>query len=257
MARESVNGQDELAIQAGDLSKRYRLGEHRSLGNTVRQLTGRSSDAEGNSLEALADVDFSVARGETLGIVGGNGSGKSTLFQLVAGITLPTGGWLTIRGRVLPLLAVGTGFHPELTGRENITLFGASIGVPQTVIRESMDRVAAFAELELHMETPVKRYSSGMLSRLSFATAVLFPADIYLFDEVLALVDAEFQERCLAEIAQLVQAGRTVLFVSHDLDQVATLADRVMWLESGRIRDIGPTEKILAEYERRHAVGGS
>jgi lipopolysaccharide transport system ATP-binding protein len=255
MQRGSDNGHDMPVIQAGDLCKRFRLGEHRSLGNTVRQLTGRSAAAEGNSLEALAGVNFSVNPGETLGIVGGNGSGKSTLFQLIAGITLPTGGWLTIRGRVLPLLAVGTGFHPELTGRENVSLFGASIGVPQSVIRESMDRVAAFAELELHMETPVKRYSSGMLSRLSFATAVLFPADIYLFDEVLALVDADFQERCLAEIAQLVQDGRTVLFVSHDRDQVAALADRVMWLESGQVRDIGDTEKVLGEYERVHSAG--
>jgi lipopolysaccharide transport system ATP-binding protein len=248
MAGASGNGVGDAAVQAGGLTKYYRLGEHRSLGNTARQLMGRSAQADANSLEALAGLDFSVARGETLGIVGGNGSGKSTLFQLIAGITLPTAGWLTIRGRVLPLLAVGTGFHPELTGRENVNLFGASIGIPQRVIAESMDRVAAFAELELHMETPVKRFSSGMLSRLSFATAVLFPADVYLFDEVLALVDAEFQERCLGEIAQLAQAGRTVLFVSHDPDQVAALADRVMWLEEGRIRTIGPTQPTLEAY---------
>jgi ABC-type polysaccharide/polyol phosphate transport system ATPase subunit len=253
MATRSDNGSSTAAVQAGDLTKRYRLGEHRSLGNTLRQLSGRAVHTETDSIAALAGVDFRVAEGETLGIVGGNGSGKSTLFQLISGITLPTGGWLTIRGRVLPLLAVGTGFHPELTGRENVNLFGASIGIPQRVIRDSMDRVASFAELELHMDTPVKRYSSGMLSRLSFATAVLFPADVYLFDEVLALVDAEFQERCLTEIAQLAEAGRTVLFVSHDLDQVAALADQVMWLEGGRVRDIGPAGEVLARYAQYHS----
>jgi len=253
VAGNASDGTTPAAIRASGLSKHYRLGEHRSLRNTLRQLARRPSDTDENSLDALVGVDFSVAQGETLGIVGGNGSGKSTLFQLISGITLPTGGWLTIRGRVLPLLAVGTGFHPELTGRENVNLFGASIGVPQGVIRESMERVAAFAELELHMDTPVKRFSSGMLSRLSFATAVLFPADVYLFDEVLALVDAEFQDRCLGEIAELSRAGRTVLFVSHDLDQVAELANRVMWLEAGRVREIGPTKKILSKYGRASA----
>jgi len=155
---------------------------------------------------------------------------------------------------VLPLLAVGTGFHPELTGRENVNLFGASIGVPRKVIRDSLDRVAAFADLERHMDTPVKRYSSGMLSRLSFATAVLFPADIYLFDEVLAIVDSEFQSRCLAEISQLSDAGRTVIFVSHDLDQIASTCDRVMWLESGRLRAVGPTRTVLDRYARANAA---
>ena len=155
---------------------------------------------------------------------------------------------------MLPLLAVGTGFHWELTGRENVNLFGASIGIPREVDPDSLDRVAAFAELELHMDTPVKRYSSGMLSRLSFATAVLFPADIYLFDEVLAVVDAEFQRRCLAEISKLSEAGRTVIFVSHDLDQVASICDRVMWFESGRLRQEGPTRAVLDAYLAANAA---
>ena len=129
-------------------------------------------------------------------------------------------------------------------------LFGASIGVDRSVIQESMDQVSAFAELERHMDTPVKRFSSGMLSRLSFATAVLFPADVYLFDEVLAVVDAEFQERCFAEIAGLHRAGRTVVFVSHDLDQVSSICSEVVWLESGRVREHGPTEKVLKTYRR-------
>jgi lipopolysaccharide transport system ATP-binding protein len=252
-AQASNDGTMPAAIEAGGLSKQYRLGEHRSLQQTVRHLARRSGASEGPQLEALAGVDLRVNRGETLGIVGGNGSGKSTLLQLITGITIPTDGWLVVRGRVLPLLAVGTGFHPELTGQENVTLFGASIGLPRKVIRDSLDRIAAFADLELHMDTPVKRYSSGMLSRLSFATAVLFPADIYLFDEVLAIVDAEFQRRCLTEISELSKAGRTVIFVSHNLEQVASTCDRVLWLESGRPRQIGETRTVLDSYVRTRA----
>jgi lipopolysaccharide transport system ATP-binding protein len=250
-----INGAIPAAIEAHGLSKAYRLGEHRSLRQTVRVLAPQPSPSEGPQLDALADVDLRVNRGETVGIIGGNGTGKSTLLQLISGITIPTAGSLVIRGRVLPLLAVGTGFHPELTGQENVMLFGASIGVPRKVIRDNLDRVAAFADLERHMDTPVKRYSSGMLSRLSFATAVIFPADIYLFDEVLAIVDAEFQDRCLAEINQLSDAGRTVLFVSHNLEQVAGLCDRVVWLESGRVRQVGETRAVLDAYRDTRSNG--
>jgi homopolymeric O-antigen transport system ATP-binding protein len=242
---------DPAAIEAAGLSKGYLLGEHRTLQKTLRRLTWRP--VESAELRALSDVNLQVQPGERLGIVGGNGSGKSTFLQLICGITVPTEGVLTVRGRVLPLLAVGTGFHPELTGRENVKLFGASIGIPINVIRDSMESVAAFADLELHLDTPVKRYSLGMLSRLSFATAVLFPADIYLFDEVLAVVDAEFQERCLAEIKKLSTAGRTVVFVSHDLDQVVSTCDRVVWFDSGRVREIGPTRSVLDSYIRANA----
>jgi ABC-type polysaccharide/polyol phosphate transport system ATPase subunit len=245
------NGTTAPAIEAAGLTKGYRLGEHRSLQQTLRHLTGRSED--GNLFDALSGVDFTIKRGESFGIVGGNGSGKSTLLQLITGIIVPTDGWLVVRGRVLPLLAVGTGFHPELTGRENVFLFGASLGIPRDQIRDSLGRIASFADLELHMETPVKRYSSGMLSRLTFATAVLFPADIYLFDEVLAIVDAEFQRRCLEEIHRLSDAGRTVIFVSHDLDQVANTCDRVMWLQSGQLREIGPTGSVIDSYLRANA----
>jgi ABC-type polysaccharide/polyol phosphate transport system ATPase subunit len=248
-ARASADGTSPAAIETVGLRKGYRLGEHRSLKQTLRHLSwGGSKAREGPELEALAGIDLRVDQGETVGIIGSNGSGKSTFLQLISGIVIPTGGWVVVRGRVLPLLAVGTGFHPELTGRENVTLFGASIGLPRNVIQGSIDRVADFAELELHMDTPVKRYSSGMLSRLSFATAVLFPADIYLFDEVLAIVDAEFQQRCLAEIRKLSEAGRTVIFVSHNTDQVAETCHRVMWFDSGQLRMVGPTRTVLDSY---------
>jgi homopolymeric O-antigen transport system ATP-binding protein len=181
--------------------------------------------------------------------VGANGSGKSTLLQILSGTTLPTGGEMRVWGRVVPLLAVGLGFHPELTGHENVTLFATSLGIPRDAIEHRMDAVTEFAELERHMDTPVKRFSNGMISRLSFAIAMQLPADIYVFDEVLAVVDAEFQARCLAEIRGLHAAGRTVIFVSHDRDQVAEVCERVLWLEHGRLRDSGPPEAILDSYE--------
>jgi homopolymeric O-antigen transport system ATP-binding protein len=242
------------AVVAESLRKHYRLGEHRSLQHTVNRVLRRRAAASQPMLEALAGVDFTVSRGETFGIVGTNGSGKSTVLQILAGTTLPTGGEMLIRGRVLPLLAVGTGFHAELTGRENVTLFGSSLGVPLPAIRERMDAVADFAELERHMDTPVKRFSSGMLSRLSFSIAMQFPADIYVFDEVLAVVDGEFQARCLAEVQRMHRQGRTVIFVSHDLDQVREVCSRVMWLEKGYVRDIGATDGVLEAYTQEHHV---
>lgn len=250
MAR-GPNGTPAALIAEG-LRKRYRLGEHRSLQQTANRLLRRPSSKRPPLLDALGGVDFVVARGEAFGVVGTNGSGKSTLLQILAGTTLPTGGHMRVRGRVLPLLAVGTGFHGELTGRENVMLFGSSLGVPRQAISERIDDVAAFAEIERHMDTPVKRYSSGMVSRLSFAIAMQFPADIYVFDEVLAVVDGEFQARCLAEIQRLHSEGRTVIFVSHDLDQVRQVADRVMWLEKGTLRMIGDTDEVLDEYVQEH-----
>jgi ABC-type polysaccharide/polyol phosphate transport system ATPase subunit len=236
------------AVVASGLFKRYRLGELHSLQQTINRVLRRSDGASTSSFEALAGVDFTIQRGESFGIVGTNGSGKSTVLQILSGTTLPSGGAMIIRGRVLPLLAVGTGFHPELTGRENVTLFAASVGVPRRAIEDRMDAVAAFAELERHMDTPVKRFSSGMLSRLSFSIAMQFPADIYVFDEVLAVVDGEFQARCLAEISQLHRDGRTVIFVSHSLDQVAEICQRVMWLEGGRVRRVGDAANVLEAY---------
>lgn len=248
------NNGGSSAVQAQGLGKHYDLGELRSLPHFARRMVGSGSAGPRPSIEALSGVDFSIYRGECFGMVGGNGCGKSTLLQILSGITLPSSGSMVVRGRVLPLLAVGTGFHPELTGRENVLLFGTTLGIARRVILERIDQVGEFAELERHMDTPTKRFSVGMLARLSFATAVLFPADIYLFDEVLAVVDAEFQARCLREIKQISPAGGTVIFVSHDLDQVADLCDRVMWLEQGSVRQIGSTGEVLAAYRRETAA---
>jgi lipopolysaccharide transport system ATP-binding protein len=227
------------------------LGELYSLPKTVRRLLRRRSDTA-PGLEALLDMNFTVWRGEAIGVVGTNGSGKSTFLQLLAGTTLPSRGTLRVHGRVLPLLAVGLGFHPELTGRENVTLFAVSLGIPRSTTESRMDDVTAFAELERHMDTPVKRFSNGMLSRLSVAIAVQFPADIYVLDEVLAVVDGEFQARCLAEIKGLHAKGRTVIFVSHNLDQVAEVCQRAVWLEKGAVRQQGEAPQVIESYRRAH-----
>jgi homopolymeric O-antigen transport system ATP-binding protein len=249
------NSARPVAVSASRLGKHYRLGEHQSLTRSVRRLIRRQGEPASAGLEALVDVSFDVWRGEAIGIVGTNGSGKSTLLQLLAGTTLPTKGVMRVSGRVIPLLAVGLNFHPELTGRENVWVFASSLGVPRQTIGTRMEAVTAFAELERHMDTPVKRFSSGMLSRLSFSIAMQFPADIYVFDEVLAVVDGEFQGRCLDAIRRLSQEGRTVIFVSHSLDQVAEVCERAMWLERGAVRALGPAPAVLADYQSEHGSG--
>ena len=254
MADLQGNGAQPSAVVAEGIRKHYRLGEHRSLRRTRRSAPAARRGVEGRGFEALAGVDFVVPQGQSCGIVGTNGSGKSTLLQIMSGTTLPTSGVMRVRGRVIPLLAVGMGFHGELTGRENVALFAASLGIPRRAIASRMDAVSAFAELERHMDTPVKRFSSGMLSRLSFAIAMQFPADIYVFDEVLAVVDGEFRARCIEAIKGLHREGRTIFFVSHNLDQVAEVCERTMWLERGNMRDLGPTAEVLRAYARVHGA---
>lgn len=237
---------EQPSVSASGLTKTYKLGELLRLERTLRRLVGRAGTPD--QLDALKGVDFETYPGECFGIVGANGSGKSTVLQILAGITLPTGGQMQVRGSVLPLLAVGAGFHPELTGRENSLLFGTILGLERELINGRLDEIARFAELERHFDTPLKRYSSGMQSRLCFAIAMLFPADIYCFDEVLAVVDGEFRDRCLEEIRTLAGRGSTVFFISHDLDQVSALCDRVMWLDAGVVREIGPPQDTVARY---------
>jgi lipopolysaccharide transport system ATP-binding protein len=242
----------EVAVAARGLRKEFRLGEHRSLQLTVGKLFGRQPGARGK-FEALAGVDFTFRRGESYGVVGINGSGKSTLLQILAGTVLPSGGEMTVTGRVVPLLGVGMAFHPELTGRENVTLFAASLGIARETSEARMEDVAAFSELAQHLNTPIKRYSSGMVSRLSFAIAMQLPGDIYVFDEVLAVVDGEFQARCIEAIKDLERSGRTVIFVSHDLSLVRELCTQVLWLEKGEVRDHGAAGPVIDAYERFHA----
>jgi ABC-type polysaccharide/polyol phosphate transport system ATPase subunit len=243
---------EDIALRADGLSKRYTLGNLQSLSRTLALLTRRPQRDGGQAFDALSDVNFSVCRGESIGIIGSNGAGKSTLLQILAGTIVPSGGSLTVRGRVLPLLAVGLGFHPDLTGRENVMLFGTTVGLPLSEIRERMDDVIEFSGVGVHIDTPIKRFSSGMTSRLSVAIAVQFPADVYIFDEVLAVVDAEFQDRCLEEIHRLHSQGRTVFFVSHHREQVASVCDRVLWLDQGRVREFGESAAVLDAYQEAH-----
>jgi ABC-type polysaccharide/polyol phosphate transport system ATPase subunit len=237
---------DAAAISARGIGKEYRLGEREGLMGLAGRILNRYRPSQ--QLSALSDVSFDMRSGECFGVVGRNGSGKSTLMQMIAGITLPTAGEMTVHGLVMPLLSVGTVFHPELTGRENVELFGTILGFPRRTIHERMDAIIRFAGLERHQDTPNKRYSDGMQARLSFAVGMLLPADIYLFDEVLSVVDGGFRAQCTEQLRALIEAGKSIVFVSHDLDQVERLCDRAMWLRSGRVESIGPTGQVLAGY---------
>lgn len=197
---------------------------------------------------ALRDVSFEVRRGEVLGIIGRNGAGKSTLLKILSRITEPTEGRAELDGRVASLLEVGTGFHPELTGRENIYLNGAILGMSRAEIRCKFDEIVAFAEVETFLDTPVKRYSSGMHVRLAFAVAAHLKAEILIVDEVLAVGDAEFQKKCLGKMHEVSRGGRTVLFVSHNMAAVNSLTVRGMVLSSGRMVFIGPSSLAIAHY---------
>jgi lipopolysaccharide transport system ATP-binding protein len=237
----------ELALECIDVTKMYRLGETLSLQKTLSRLKpGKKEEVAG--FRALDEVSFSVPRGSFFGIVGSNGSGKSTLTQAISGITVPTAGTIKVWGRVLPLLEVGAGFHDELTGRENVQLLGAVLGIPSQQVNASMDAILDFANVHKHFDTPLKRYSTGMKARLSFATAICFPSDIYVFDEVLAVVDDDFRDQCIAELRKLVAVGRTIIFMSHDLSLVTGICDTGMWLEQGVVRMVGPMDEVAAAY---------
>lgn len=205
---------------------------------------------------ALNGVEFEVPRGAFFGIVGTNGSGKSTLTQVISGITVPTSGVITVWGRVLPLLEVGAGFHDELTGRENVALLGSILGVPRADVAAAVNRIVGFAGVERHFDTPLKRYSTGMKARLSFATAIFFPADIYVFDEVLAVVDDDFRDQCTRELQRLNGEGRTIIFMSHDLSLVTGICRTGMWLEKGRVRRLGNMAEVGEAYanSEEHAI---
>jgi lipopolysaccharide transport system ATP-binding protein len=207
----------------------------------------------GEEFWAVRDLTFEVKRGEVVGIIGRNGAGKSTLLKLLSRITEPTEGRIGINGRVSSLLEVGTGFHPELTGRENIFLNGAILGMGRAEIKRKLDEIVAFAGIERFLETPVKRYSSGMYVRLAFAIAANLDSDVLIVDEVLAVGDAEFQKKCLSKMREVTSAGRTVLFVSHDFAAVSALCERGMVLKNGRLAFEGATRDALGFYHQEIA----
>jgi lipopolysaccharide transport system ATP-binding protein len=251
---------DDIAIRVKCLGKKYTIGGHQEKYQTfrdaiinfvkapVRKWTRRSADQSTNEFWALKDVSFEVKKGEVIGIIGRNGAGKSTLLKILSRITSPTEGEIDIYGRVGSLLEVGTGFHPELTGRENIFLSGSILGMRKREIEEKFDEIVKFAEIEKFIETPVKRYSSGMYVRLAFAVAAFLEPEILLVDEVLAVGDAAFQKKCLGKMGDVAKEGRTVLFVSHNMGAITRLCQRGILLDSGNLSAEGSMHDVVKTY---------
>jgi lipopolysaccharide transport system ATP-binding protein len=257
-------------ISVKGLGKRYQIGHavrHDTLrdtlahtaGNVLARLTGNSSATTvAEEFWALRDLSFEVNQGDVVGIIGRNGAGKSTLLKILSRITEPTTGRVGIRGRVASLLEVGTGFHPELSGRENIFLNGAILGMSRVEIRAKFDEIVAFAEVERFLDTPVKHYSSGMYVRLAFAVAAHLEPEILIVDEVLAVGDAAFQRKCIGKMREAsTEHGRTVLFVSHDLAAITALTSRCLLLDRGRLAQVGPTSAVVGAYFRQTAQSAS
>jgi len=253
-----------VAIDAQGLSKRYRIGQlqaaygtlRESLSRAAKRLVGGEHRHQHEEIWALRDVSFHVDTGEVLGVIGRNGAGKSTLLKVLTRITTPTEGRAMIRGRVGSLLEVGTGFHPELTGRENVFLNGSILGMKRREIQRKLDEIVEFSGISKFIDTPVKRYSSGMYVRLAFSVAAHLEPEILLVDEVLAVGDAEFQQRCLGRMEDLSGTGRTVLFVSHNMHAINQLCDRAILLENGTIAQDGEPAEVVTRYlQSTHGTG--
>ena len=249
------------AISIENLSKRYTIGHQRANGDGMRHAiesamraplawlrSSRQKKLRQVDFWALKDVSFQIKQGEVVGIIGRNGAGKSTLLKILSRITVPTEGRIRIDGRIASLLEVGTGFHQELTGRENIFLNGAILGMTRAEIIRKFDEIVEFSGIEEFLDTPVKRYSSGMYVRLAFAVAAHLEPEILIVDEVLAVGDAAFQKKCLGKMASFAQSGRTVLFVSHNMEAIRTLCQRGIWLKDGRLHKDGKADEIVEDY---------
>jgi lipopolysaccharide transport system ATP-binding protein len=259
-------GMTKVVIRAEGLSKRYKLGTigtgtlRHDLNQWWAKLQGKEDpyaiiDTEAscyvgkNDFWALQDINFDIKQGEAVGIIGKNGAGKSTLLKILSRVTIPTAGEIRVKGRIVSLLEVGTGFHPELTGKENIFLNGAILGMSRREIKSKLDEIIAFSGVERHIDTPVKRYSSGMYVRLAFAVAAHLEPEILIVDEVLAVGDADFQKKCLGKMHEVSQKqGRTVLFVSHNIQAVKNLCDKAMWLHQGRLKVMGEVSTVVNKY---------
>jgi lipopolysaccharide transport system ATP-binding protein len=256
----------EVAIRAEGLGKQFHIGQLQRGYKTFREVAadaflsplrrmrrlvhGQAAGAAdlNDRFWALRDVGFEIRHGDVVGIIGRNGAGKSTLLKILSRITEPTTGFVEAHGRVGCLLEVGTGFHPELTGRENIYLNGAILGMRKAEIERKFDEIVAFAEIDRFLDTPVKHYSTGMQTRLGFAVAAHLDPEILLVDEVLSVGDAAFQNKCLGKMQEVARGGRTVVFVSHNMGSVAQLCERAMWLDQGKVRSSGDPSTVIAEY---------
>ena len=265
----------EYAIRVNEISKRYRIGGQAKSHDTLlasmaglfanplssyrrlRSLVSFSDNNESNTIWALRDISFDILEGKTVGLIGRNGSGKSTLLKIMSRITEPSTGEISLKGRTASLLEVGTGFHPELTGRDNVYLNGAILGMSRPDVTRKFDEIISFSGVEKFIDTPVKHYSSGMKVRLGFAVAAHLEPEILLVDEVLAVGDAEFQKRCMKKMGEVGGEGRTVIFVSHHLPSVARLCSRSILLESGEVVADGDTSAVLQQYSERLLETGS
>ncbi|MFL6229904.1 MAG: ABC transporter ATP-binding protein [Pyrinomonadaceae bacterium] len=256
----------DTVVRFENVSKRYRIGGLHPGYITLRETLGgmltaplrrlkRGANGDGRTtVWALRDINLTIRQGELVGIIGRNGAGKSTLLRILSRVTRPTTGEVEIYGRVGSLLEVGTGFHPDLSGRENIFLNGAILGMRKAEIVRKFDEIVAFAEIEKFLETPVKHYSSGMYVRLAFSVAAHLEPEILIMDEVLAVGDAAFQRKCLAKMHDIARSGHTVLFVSHDIGAVNSLCERVILMHEGSIINSGATRDVTAEYLERARV---
>lgn len=265
----------DIAVQVENLSKRYRIGQRENINGSrgsavaslvtlpirnfrrLRRLSKFDENARHteDTLWALKDISFEVKEGEALGIIGPNGAGKSTLLKILTRITEPTEGHATISGRVGSLLEVGTGFHPELTGRENVYLNGSVLGMRRKEIERKFDDIVDFSGVEKFIDTPVKRYSTGMKVRLAFSVAAHVEPEVLLVDEVLAVGDAAFQRRCLGRMSDETKRGRTVLFVSHNMGAILSLCSRAVWIEDGQLKQDGPPHDVIRSYLMSAAEG--
>lgn len=260
----------EVVIKAENVSKLYRLGQvgtgtlSHDLKRWWAMVRGKEDPYQKIGMEndrtqkgtsdyawALRDISFEIQQGDTLGIIGKNGAGKSTLLKILSRVTTPTQGEIKIKGRIASLLEVGTGFHPELTGKENIYMNGAILGMTRKEIDRKFDEIVDFAGVQLYINTPVKRYSSGMYVRLAFAVAAHLEPEILIVDEVLAVGDADFQKKCLGKMGDVASHGRTIIFVSHNMQAVQSLCKSAIYLKAGRIADIGRTDKVINNYLSR------
>ena len=258
-------GMSNTVVSVENLSKAYRLGQigtgtlSRDINVWWAKARGKPNpmlkigekeygNRDGETIWALKDVNFTVEQGEALGIIGRNGAGKSTLLKIVSRVTAPTSGHVRANGRIASLLEVGTGFHPDLTGRENIYLNGAILGMTRQEVRRKLDEIVAFAEIEKFLDTPVKRYSSGMYVRLAFAVAAHLDPEILVVDEVLAVGDVQFQKKCLGKMSDVTRGGRTVLFVSHNMASIRMLCSAAILLENGSIKMSGSPDSVIEGY---------
>jgi lipopolysaccharide transport system ATP-binding protein len=246
-------------IRVQGLSKQYRIGRQEAAYGTLRDVLAgavrsplrrlrNGARENGDTIWALKDIDFEILPGEVVGLIGRNGAGKSTLLKILSRITEPTTGRIELRGRIASLLEVGTGFHPELTGRENVYLNGAILGMSRSEMNRKFDEIVAFSEIEKFINTPVKFYSSGMYVRLAFAVAAHLEPEILVVDEVLAVGDMAFQQKCLGKMRDVTQQGHTVLLVSHSMSTVNRLCEKSMWLDQGQIKVFGPTKEAVDSY---------